>query len=521
MSLISLTVELPQYARTFTVDVPQDGSVRDVKTAVSQVCPGQPRVDGQRLIVKGRILEDGELVQQVWKENESRVVHLAVHPASWSKGAPEAAPVPTNDQPVPVDGDPRVYIDVMQQLDELTNTIRTTERILRSRRPGTSSVASSAPCTYPSAPQYIVYLHFKALSTLSPDIQMPPRALASQRDSASAKLSVMAAGRSWPTIFDEEFPSADGTESKAKYSFSIIDGKPFLQLSTPDAEPSPSQQHAIRVLSYTFPLLSIRPRTYNRTVIRQRTDIVQQPQAAVQIRALPIRALLAPLILLGLRTLLLLYFFSPARKPLFSILLAAWVIYEAWGAVRGALGDLNDMPADGNAQQPAAAQNAAVGNAGAGAGAGVGNGGNDGAGARRADQPRPRNGLNLQRSTADTILSRLARINLAWEEYALAAPVNAEEPSFFTKAQGFVMLFFLTLYPDIWKRRVKALREREGRLRAEAIKRRTPTDENQTVGGGSEEVTRARQRLIETHERRRPWVKEYIQRVEQDEWIDD
>ena len=76
MSLVSLTVELPQYARTFTVDVPQDGSVRDVKTAVSQACPGQPREDGQRLIVKGRILEDGELVQQVWKVSTSKSLLL-------------------------------------------------------------------------------------------------------------------------------------------------------------------------------------------------------------------------------------------------------------------------------------------------------------------------------------------------------------------------------------------------------------------------------------------------------------
>lgn len=296
----------------------------------------------------------------------------------------------------------------------------------------------------------------------------------------------------------------------------FVSGKPFLQLNNPKTEPSPAQQHAIRVLSYTFPLLSIRPRTYNRPVIRQRTDVVHQPQPAVQIRALPIRALLAPLILLGLRTLLLLYFFSPARKPLFSILLAGWVIYEAWGAVRGALVDLNDLPANGNAQQAGGVPDAGAQRAAAG------NNVNDAAGDRRADQARPRNSQNMQRNTGDNILSRLAKINLMFEEYALAgATINAEEPSFLSKARSFVTLFLLSLHPDIWKRRCKALREREGRIRAETIKRRTPTDENQTVGGGSEEVTRARQRLIETHERRRPWVKEYIGRVEQDEWIDD
>lgn len=78
MSLVSLTIELPQYARTFSVDVPQEGSVRDVKIAVSQTCPGEPRVDGQRLILKGRILQDGEIVQQLWKVSISGDFTLVV-----------------------------------------------------------------------------------------------------------------------------------------------------------------------------------------------------------------------------------------------------------------------------------------------------------------------------------------------------------------------------------------------------------------------------------------------------------
>jgi len=293
-----------------------------------------------------------------------------------------------------------------------------------------------------------------------------------------------------------------------------------LQLNAPGADPSPAQQHAIRVLSYTFPLLSVRaPITTVRNLVRPPTN-VHQPQPAVQIRALPLRALLAPLILLGLRTLLLLYFFSPARKPLFSILLGAWVLYEAWGVVRGALVDLNDLPGEGNAQQ----QGGGAGNAGDQRAAAGGNNANDAAAPRRVDRAalaRGRNGQNSQRSTSDLIMSRLAKINLASEEQALAASNNADEPSLLGKTQSFIVLFVLTLHPGIWKRRRKALREREGRIRAETIKRRVSEDESQTVGGGSEEVTRVRQLLIETHERRRPWVKEYIQRVEQDEWVDE
>lgn len=73
MSLVSLTVELPQYSRTFSVEVPQEGSVREVKIAISLACPGKPRVDGQRLVHKGRILEDGELVQQLWKVSDFEI----------------------------------------------------------------------------------------------------------------------------------------------------------------------------------------------------------------------------------------------------------------------------------------------------------------------------------------------------------------------------------------------------------------------------------------------------------------
>jgi len=337
-----------------------------------------------------------------------------------------------------------------------------------------------------------------------------------------AKHAVLRSGRNWPTIFEEEFPNTDGADSGVKYTLAIIEGKPYLQLSAPGAEPSPAQQHAIRVLSFTFPLLSLRVQSFTRTTVRTTTTI-HQPQPAVQFRAPPIRTLLAPLILLGLRTLLLLYFFSPARKPLFSILLGAWVLYEAWGAVRGALGGLNDLPGDGNPQQ----QGGGIPDAGVQRAA-AGNNVNEALPPGRADRVRARTVQNPQRSTGDRMLSRLAKINLASEEQALAATnnINAEEPSFLNKAWSFITLFVLSLHPAIWKRRRKALREREGRVRAETIKRRAPEEETQTVGGGtevggSEEVALARQRLIETHERRRSWVKEYIQRVEQDEWVDE
>lgn len=66
MSLVPVIVELPQYTQTFTVNVPLTSTVLDVKEEIARACPGNPRVDGQRLITKGRILEDSQSIDAVW-----------------------------------------------------------------------------------------------------------------------------------------------------------------------------------------------------------------------------------------------------------------------------------------------------------------------------------------------------------------------------------------------------------------------------------------------------------------------
>ena len=40
---------------------------KDVKDEIKRVCPGSPRVDGQRVIWRGRLLRDEELVMDIWK----------------------------------------------------------------------------------------------------------------------------------------------------------------------------------------------------------------------------------------------------------------------------------------------------------------------------------------------------------------------------------------------------------------------------------------------------------------------
>ena len=66
-SLVAIRVELPTYSLSFTIDVPISDNVLDVKHSISVSCAGQPRVEGQRIIWRGRYLGDQEKISDVWK----------------------------------------------------------------------------------------------------------------------------------------------------------------------------------------------------------------------------------------------------------------------------------------------------------------------------------------------------------------------------------------------------------------------------------------------------------------------
>jgi len=61
-----IRVELPTYAHSFSVDVPNDANVLQLKQEISRSCPGSPRVEGQRIIWRGRYLSDGEKLEALW-----------------------------------------------------------------------------------------------------------------------------------------------------------------------------------------------------------------------------------------------------------------------------------------------------------------------------------------------------------------------------------------------------------------------------------------------------------------------
>ncbi len=66
MSLL-IRVELPTYSHSFQVSVSSTGIVSDLKHEIEQVCPGNPRVHGQRLIWQGRVLSDDEKMLDIWR----------------------------------------------------------------------------------------------------------------------------------------------------------------------------------------------------------------------------------------------------------------------------------------------------------------------------------------------------------------------------------------------------------------------------------------------------------------------
>lgn len=67
MTATTLQVELPSFSYSFTVSVPSESTILDLKQVIYRKCTGSPNIAGQRIIYKGRVLDDKEIVGQVWK----------------------------------------------------------------------------------------------------------------------------------------------------------------------------------------------------------------------------------------------------------------------------------------------------------------------------------------------------------------------------------------------------------------------------------------------------------------------
>jgi len=357
-----------------------------------------------------------------------------------------------------------------------------------------------------------------------------------------------------------------------------------MSLQTPRGTPSPLQVHALNVLTYTFSIFALPPSpspspslpaptpttsTSNASPVPPHVndllrdlglpplrivpnanvdvnvhqDVPQAPAGAENadgnvIREIPMRALLVPLLMVVFRTMLLLYFFSPTRKPLLGLCLVAWIIYEIWSHVRVVI--LRPLDRAGGNGAGAGANAALAGEAADAAPAAAPVAQDNRAGDRNRPQPEGRT-LNTEPTRdaqqaqgppiprqSNGIVDSLALANVHNENKLLwplqQATTMPEPPTLLHTVMSFFSLLLVTLHPEVYNRRRVALRQREGRLRMEmnSIEQNVePREDGQEPSEEEQRKEALRQQLRSQLTRRAVWVKQYVERVRKDDWIEE
>ncbi|KAH7345498.1 hypothetical protein B0J17DRAFT_640101 [Rhizoctonia solani] len=484
-----------------TLAVPARARVADLKTAIAEQCPGQPRPNGQRIIWKGRVVVDEEVVGDIWEPGQdTHTVHLAVHPSAWSippksERTQDASTAPgTSSSPA------------SQPTPPIGNSIP-------------SPLLSSLNLPLPPVPnpagvakELVMFHHTNALRVMAGQ-PMEPWSSPSGLDQASAThwafTGLVTAGQTFPPILLTSYPPQYHGETGLEYTFVTIDGRPYLSLRNPDASPTPTQQHAIQVLTSTLalipyldaltpppPLFPPIPYTFQ--------PIVPPPRQSTRATLQRMRRLivafrtLVPLSFTLLRASLFIVFFPQAREPLWLSVIIAVVLYEARliiNRANEALPNLPDANPDPNNPNPRPVQ-----------------------GPVRNPNGQTNNPLsiNLQslfdRATLSGVDSEAAQLDLDVPERELRQVPETETPvhEWAVRIRSFVLLLGVTLFPAAWARRREALRLREGRVRvvygerANAV--RVENEEGQQVAGmlGEKRIAALRPD---------GWRRSYVQRV--------
>ncbi|ELU40863.1 hypothetical protein AG1IA_05116 [Rhizoctonia solani AG-1 IA] len=462
-----------------TLAVPAGARVADLKTVIAEQCPGQPKPNGQRIIWKGRIVVDEEVVGDIWKPgHDTHTVHLAVHPSAWSTppkndeishvSAASTTPAAPSSHPAHPIGNP-IPTPLLSSLNQHTPT----------HLPSPASVAKD----------FVMFHHTNALRVMAGQ-PMEPWSSPGGIDQASAThwafMALVAAGQTLPPILLTSYPPHHPDESGLEYTFVTIDGRPYLSLLNPDASPTPTQQHAIQVLTSTLALIPYLddltpPPPVHSPLPYTFQPVVPPPRQSTRATLQRVRRLivalrtLVPLSFTLLRASLFIVFFPQAREPLWLAVIIAVVLYEARLIINRANEALPDIPnrnPDPNDPNPRPAQ---------------------------GPLPNP-NGrtnnllsMNLQsifdRATLSGIDSEAAQLDLDVPERELRPVAENETPvhEWSVRIRSFVLLLGTTLVPAAWSRRREALRLREGRVRvvygerANAV--RVENEESQQVAG--------------------------------------
>ncbi|KAB5589564.1 hypothetical protein CTheo_6990 [Ceratobasidium theobromae] len=254
-----------------TVAVPANARVADLKTAIAARCPGQPRPHGQRIIWRGRIVVDDEVVGDIW---DTHTVHLAVHPSAWS--APR---------------DPMAFPTPLPTLPSI-------------------------------ARDYVLFHHKNALRVMAGEpIEPWPHPIDQPSAVHWASLGLAAAGHPFPSILLSPYPHS--ARGGLEYAVVSIDHRPYLELLNPGAPPTAMQHHAIQVLTSTLALLPYLDDLGPAPHPPPRPPVHRMRRALVAIRTL------VPLSFTLLRASLFIVFFPQAREPLWLAVIIAVVLYEA------------------------------------------------------------------------------------------------------------------------------------------------------------------------------------------------
>ncbi|KAG8730632.1 hypothetical protein FRC10_002537 [Ceratobasidium sp. 414] len=494
-----------------TLAVPPGAKVSDLKTAIAERCPGQPKPNGQRIIWNGRIVVDEEVVGDVWKPGDSaHTVHLAVHPSAWS--SPLTIEEPLAASPV-TPGTPLSNLGPFASMPYHSPLMAALVPTTPSPLPTQASVAKD----------YVMFHHTNALRVMAGQ-PVEPWTTTWGIDLATAAywayLGITSAGHTFPRVLTVPYPPQTAGEIGLEYSFVNIDNRPYLSLSNPGTTPTAMQQHAVTTLTSTLALIpylddltppSLPPAPIHVTYYGNQTRPAQTSIRRARRLAVALRTLV-PLSFTLLRASLFVAFFPPAREPVWLLVIIGVVCYEARLILNRANDAVPNPQPEGNNPNPnpnAPNQNRAANN----------------------NAPITLRSI-LDRATLARIDSEAASLDLEVPEREFrAAPRDAAEErrlrEALTRTRTFLMLFGVTLFPAAWARRREALRLREGKVRvvygerANLIGRQANAAEGQTSDGGSQEQEQPQpqEEEVPLGDRRRfalrmgGWRREYVERV--------
>jgi hypothetical protein len=214
-------VLLPSHSHSFDVhNLPRDTTVADLKHAISEQCLGRPQPSGQRIIMQGRLLMDGEslvclhalmlsmftsLIRSVQPHSEPRVVHLAVHPAAWTATPPSS---------------PRRTTTGLPAVSSASISI--------------APVATAPPSNEPPLPltlqlsslptEFITHVHANALRILSgqPIVPWPgPNDVSHAR--RVTRTVIKYAGLGWPPVLEEDLPFDIDLSRGVQYTSVVVE----------------------------------------------------------------------------------------------------------------------------------------------------------------------------------------------------------------------------------------------------------------------------------------------------------